>query len=111
MYTNNSCHLIQLFFVDYRIVVICSNEDEGKSYFISKLHLFRRPYVPETNIKEFEHYLVNHFTKQVQKSTKSSQDVGNMASVVDFMKYVSDFIIRFLGWATTECVISLFICM
>lgn len=83
---------------DYRLVIICSNEEEEKSYFISKLHLFKRPYVTQKDVVEIKYYLLNHFTKQVQKSGKSSYDVANMASVVDCIKYVHyDIIIIFFS--------------
>lgn len=69
-------------------MIICSNEEEEKSYFISKLHVHKRPYVFQTSSKEFEDYLICHFTKQVQKTKKPLHDVTNIASVVDSMKYV-----------------------
>ena len=68
-------------------MIICSNEEEDKSYFISKLHLYRRPFVFQTSTKELEDYLLDHFTKQVQKAKKPSYDFTNMASVVDSLKY------------------------
>ncbi len=68
--------------VDYRIVIICSNEREDESYFLSKLHLFKRPFVhkPETDLQEFKKYLMIHFTR------KQSFDAENVTSIVD--KYV-----------------------
>lgn len=75
-------------FAGYHIVIICSNEEEEKSYFISKLHVYKRPYVFQTSSEDFQDYLIYHFTKQVQKTTKVSHDFSNMASAVDKMKYV-----------------------
>ena len=80
-------HSIGYFSAGYRIVIICSNEEEDTSYFISKLHLYRRPFVFQTSAKELEDYLLDHFTKQVQKAKKPSYDLTNMASVVDSLKY------------------------
>ena len=62
--------VIFLIILDYCIVIICSEEGEGKSYFISKLHLYKQPFirVPETNIDFFKSYLLFHFTEHDRKT-------------------------------------------
>ena len=80
--------MLIIFLIGYYIVIICSNEEEEKSYFISKLHLYKRPFVPQTLAEGFKHFLVNHFTRQVQKTDQPSHDYLSMASIVDSMKYV-----------------------
>ena len=67
-------------------MIICSNEEEEKSYFISKLHVYKRPFVPQPLVEEFKHFLINHFTKKIQKAEQPSHD--SMASIVDCSKYV-----------------------
>ena len=69
--------------LDYRLVIICSNEEEEKSHFISKLHLYRRPFIPKSDIQEYKKYLAIHFTHQTREQ-------GNFfpASVMDFEQYV-----------------------
>ena len=47
---------------DYRLVVICSKEDEDKSHIISRLHTFRRSVVPSLDENECRKYLKAHFT-------------------------------------------------
>lgn len=61
-------------------MIICSNEEEEKSYLISKLHLYKRQFVhiPETDRLEFKKYLTNHFIKKHSR---------NVASAVDFQGY------------------------
>lgn len=65
-------------------MIICSNEEEEKSYLISKLHVHKRPYV-QTGLKDFKDYLTIHFTKQRLKP--SFHDASSLASAVDFEKY------------------------
>ena len=72
--------------IEYRIVIICSNEDEEKSFLISKLHLYKRQFVPQTDIQEFKNYLTIHFTKQSYKTSR--HEAETLASVVDQEKYV-----------------------
>ena len=74
--------------LEYRIVIICSNEDEEKSFLISKLHLYKRQFVPQTDIQEFKNYLTIHFTKQSNKSMTLRHEAETLASVVDQEKYV-----------------------
>lgn len=64
----------------YRLAIICSNEEESKSHFISKLHLFRRPFVPPTDIQRFKHYLASKFTRKPEEV----DSVITSAAVVDY---------------------------
>ena len=62
-------------------MIICSNEEEEKSHFISKLHHFRRPFIPRIDLQEYRNFLAIHFTGQTQST-------GTSASCVDFEQYV-----------------------
>ena len=66
-------------------MIICSNEEEEKSHFISKLHLFRRHFVTRTDLQEYRRYLTEHFTSQIQieESSTSQYGTNTSASVVD----------------------------
>ena len=52
-----------IFLSDYRIVIICSSEEEGKSHVISKLQLFRRPFSALQPNTSFAGYLLRHFKR------------------------------------------------
>ena len=45
-------------------MIICSNEEEEKSHFISKLYQFRRQYVPSFDEQNYKDYLAEHFTNK-----------------------------------------------
>ncbi len=66
----------------YRLVIICSNEGEEKSYFISKLKLHRQPFVPKETLKDYKKYLTDHFTGHLQQLN----EVGFSASKIDHEK-------------------------
>ena len=67
--------------LDYRLVIICSNEGEEKSHFISKLKLHRQPFVPKETVKDYKKYLADHFTGHAQLT-----GVGISASKIDHEK-------------------------
>ena len=69
------------FLIDYRLVIISSNEEEEKSHFISKLHLYKRPFLSRSNIAEIRDYLAAKLTIPIQ----DMEDFGS-ASVVDYDK-------------------------
>ena len=73
------------FSTDYRLVIICSNEEEEKSHIISKLHSCRRPFAQKLDTYQCQHYLKAHFTGQVESLSPSysSQMQPAMASAVD----------------------------
>ena len=83
----SSTFFYNFLYVGYRIVIICSNEEEETSYFISKLHLFKRPFfgIKNSETKELCEYLHCHFSKPVHRMTSKSSSVS-FASEVDIEK-------------------------
>ena len=69
---------------EYRLVIVSSNEEEEMSHFISKLHLYRRPFIPLNDLNEFKHYLASKLTRQVQEC----EVAVTSASVIDHEKYI-----------------------
>lgn len=76
-----------LYFVEYRLVIVCSNEEEEMSHFISKLHLFRRPFIPRSDPKDYRNYLIAKFTQHSRDFGQSTTVIP--ASLVDYEKYVN----------------------
>lgn len=71
------------FWIDYRLVIISSNEEEEKSHFISKLHLHKRPFLSRSNVAEIRGYLAAKLTMPIQEM----EDLAfTSASVVDYDK-------------------------
>ena len=68
---------------DYRIVIICSNEEEGKSHVISKLQFYRRPYSALPPDARFAEYLLGHFRRWPESTFKKGLSRATVASVVD----------------------------
>ena len=68
---------------DYRLVVICSKEDEDKSHIISRLHTFRRPVVPSLDENECRKYLEAHFTLPTELDLPQVLHTEYSAAVVD----------------------------
>ena len=81
VYFHPSSHL-PFFLIDYRIVIICSSKKEETSYFISKLRLFKQPYVPHIDSEDFKKYLTIHFSKKTGKQSNAE----TLASTVDSSK-------------------------
>ncbi len=77
---------------DYRLVVICSEKDEGKSHIITRLHNCRRPVVPSLIVDNCREYLKAHFVQQLgtEVDTQVVPTSGLQASMVDPDKYVFD---------------------
>ena len=74
--------------IGYRLVIICSSQDEEKTPIISKLHLHRRPYVVSSDINKYRTYLRKHFIDEQQPSYQQLQQaIGSVpimkASIVD----------------------------
>ena len=67
----------------YRLVIICSNENEEKSLIISRLHRCRRQFAEPKNDDQLKCYLKAHFTGQM----KSRALLAFAASSVDCEKY------------------------
>ena len=78
--------------IDYRLVIICSNQDEEKCHIISKLHPYRRPYGVPGDINMYRRYLQKHFVsdKGPAQQTKGTGTL-NVASAVDRERYSVDF--------------------
>lgn len=74
--------IILFSFTDYRLVIICSNEEEEKSHIISKLHSCRRPFPLMLDSEQCQRYLKAHFIDQTE-SDASSQSQPATASKVD----------------------------
>ena len=72
---------------DYRLVIICSNEDEDKSYMVSKLQLYRRPLTTVYSDQECALYLKNHFTT-LSRAQSEAPGQRIWASEVDLDKLV-----------------------
>ena len=72
-----------MFSIDYRLVIICSNEDEDKSHMVSRLQLYRRPLTTVYSDREFAIYLKNHFTTWSLRAQSGALGHGILASVVD----------------------------
>ena len=68
---------------DYKIVIICSNEEEKKSHVISKLQFYRRPYSAMQSNFEFEEYFMRHFKKWPKTATSMVPGSAVVASAVD----------------------------
>ena len=68
-------------------MIVSSNEEEEMSHFISKLHLYRRPFILRNDLNEYKHYLASKLTRQVQEC-EDQQVAVTSASVVDHEKYV-----------------------
>ena len=74
-------------YTDYRLVIICSNEDEDKSHMVSKLQLYRRPLTTVYSDQDFALYLKNHFISWSRpQSGSSGKEI--LASEVDPDKLV-----------------------
>ena len=79
----------------YRVVVICSLEDEERAHVVSKLHQYRREYPPLPHTTEIAYYLKRHFVA-VHRDT---------AATVDPEKYLINFSNKFcLMYIIYECV-------
>ena len=75
----------------YRLVIICSNEEEEKSLIVLKLHNCRRPFAQVLDVEQCQHYLKSHFTE-------STHLQPNTASSVDHEKCVDYIGISFNEW-------------
>lgn len=72
--------LATFFFLDYRLVIICSNEEEEMSHFISKLHPFRRHFISDP--QEYEKYLASKCI-YIQPVVEDRDTTISSASMVD----------------------------
>ena len=72
--------------IGYRVVVICSLEDEERAHVVSKLHQYRREYSPLPPSTEIANFLKRHFVAVHHDS----------AATVDPEKYIIDLTISFV---------------
>ncbi len=77
-----------LLLVDYRLVVICSNEEVDKCHIISRLHIYRRAVNPELKVESCRDYLQAHFVPPMELDSRSIPMADLYASTVDPNKYV-----------------------
>ena len=75
-----------LFTIDYRLVIICSNEDEDKSHIISRLNAHRKHFTALHDVGKFREYLKTHFTGATKPTHQSIVTQGVSASMVDCRK-------------------------
>ena len=68
---------------DYKIVIICSNEDEERSHVISELQFYRRPYSATQPDSAFAEYLMSHFKEWPEAATEMGLGCAVVASAVD----------------------------
>ena len=54
-------YILMYFTSGYRVVVICSLEDEERAHVVSKLHQYRREYPPLPPTTDIASYLKKHF--------------------------------------------------
>ena len=75
---------------DYRLVIICSNEDEDKSHIISRLSPHKKHFTGLHNIAKYREYLKIRFTgtMPLQSQTLRFATQGIHASIVDLEEYV-----------------------
>ena len=68
----------------YRLAIICC-DDGGKSHFVSKLHLYRKPYAEVQDTSHYQNYLKRHFVYNSQSAPITfSQNIKVLASDTDF---------------------------
>ena len=66
---------------DYRIVIICSNEDDEKSHIVSRLQPYRRTFSGIQPDETIMKYLKDHFIED--RTEMDSTENSILASVVD----------------------------
>ena len=80
----SSCLCVTSCSAEYNLVIVCSSCEEDKSPMISKLHLYRRPYVASTDPAK---YLGRHFIDEEQPLYQQVREMASIphlsASVVD----------------------------
>ena len=80
--------LFQYFYLcaDYRLVIICSSQEEEKCAIISQLHVYRMAYAVPTDVTLYQIYLRSHFISKIQtrKQPLNTQGASSVtASEVD----------------------------
>ena len=65
-------------------MILYSDEEEAKSHFVSKLQLYRRPFLPQRDIDVYRKYLADHFSCQTVDSLSVEPTA---AAIVDYEMY------------------------
>ena len=74
-------------FTEYKLVIICSNEDGDKAHMVSKLQLYNRLFSGTMKpVGEFVKYLRNKFISWPKEAHRKSLGKAIVASVVDSEK-------------------------
>ena len=60
-FTRQKAMEILLYCVGYRLVIICGSDKEDSSLIVSKLSLYRTPYLPPQDLNRYQEYLRSHF--------------------------------------------------
>ena len=82
---------------EYKLVIVCSDEDQDKSHMISKLQLYCRPNAGILkSIYEFQGYLKTQFINWPELAHKGVLGRKLVASVVDLEKLASFFACMFV---------------
>ena len=70
---------------DYRLAIICSNEDEDKSHIISQLSHYKKHFTGLHDVKKYQEYLKSNFigTMPLQFQSVKFAAQGIQASIVD----------------------------
>lgn len=67
-----------LYFKGYKLVIICSSENEYKSPMISALDKFRSPKIAVAGVKKIQEYLKKKYTSENELES-SVDEVNSMA--------------------------------
>ena len=83
---------------EYKLVIVCSNEDQDKSHMVSKLQLYLRLYAGSLkSIHEFQEYLKLQFIKWPERAHKRELGRKVVASVVDLEKLAASVCVHVCG--------------
>ena len=74
-----------LFSLDYKLVIVCTKEDEPTSLLLGDLREFIKNPPPSLSYGEIHEYLLHHFTQDV---VKFGPDLVEVGATVDPERYV-----------------------
>ena len=71
-------------FIEYKLVIVCSNEDGEKAHMVSKLQPYNKPFSGAMKpVGDFVKYFRDKFTSWPEKAHRKSLGKAVVASVVD----------------------------
>ena len=73
--------LFILWWIDYRLVIMCSKEGEDKSHIVSKLLLHKKSIILKHSTKKYQEYLRNSFVSPVTSDAASVVDKDKWDSI------------------------------